>query len=113
MTTEQSGDRTIKVTVTSTDRAQNSRDGNPRVHVHTNMGSWITFSDSQAGYQALNLHVGDTVELLVNDRQIRWIRKVAEDGGTCAQCGNAIASPDDVVIGVAGVGYCGKCDPTI
>lgn len=34
-----------------------------------------------------------------------------EDGGTCAQCGDPIPSPDDVVIGVAGVGYCTDCDP--
>jgi hypothetical protein len=36
-----------------------------------------------------------------------------EDGGTCAQCGNAIPTPDDVVIGVAGVGYCENCDPSL
>lgn len=42
-----------------------------------------------------------------------WKPEQEEDGGTCAQCGNAIASPDDVAIGRAGVGYCKECDPNM
>lgn len=34
-----------------------------------------------------------------------------EDGGTCAQCGDSIPTPDDVVIGKSGQGYCQDCDP--
>lgn len=74
---------TLTARVDKIERLDNSKYGNPVYRITTPSGTWRTKPESQAGYDATNLEVGDVVELLIEQAadattagQISRVKKV-------------------------------------